>query len=219
MLDAATVQAGRGVLWARAAITGSVACFLGVAGHVVGGGLLPGPGWLALALAWSVLMVVPVLVRPASAGRLAALMATTQTGVHLLLSATAGHAPGAGHGTGHGTGHGAHRHSSAHADPGTLAVPPADPLGDLAAHAPMMAAHLAVVAVVALWLAHGERCLWTVLALTGRRVLAVAFLSLPPPPAAPAVGAALDTDLGAVVLRRLWSTRDHGRRGPPLLVR
>ena len=52
-------------------------------------------------------------------------------------------------------------------------------INDLSAHAPMMAVHLAAAVLVGLWLGYGERCLWTVLALTGRRVLAAAWLLTP----------------------------------------
>ncbi len=43
----------------------------------------------------------------------------------------------------------------------------------------MMVAHLAAAALVALWLAHGERCLFSVLALTARLLLALVRPALP----------------------------------------
>jgi hypothetical protein len=42
----------------------------------------------------------------------------------------------------------------------------------MTAHAPMMAVHLVAAALVGLWLAYGERCLWTMIAVTGRRLFA-----------------------------------------------
>jgi hypothetical protein len=98
---------------------------------------------------------------------------------------------------------------------------PALPIGhlveDLSAHAPMMAAHLAAAALVGLWLAHGERCLWTLIALSGRRVLAAVLLLVPVPtaPRARWRHAAVVTLAGP---RSLWLVRPDSRRGPPVLA-
>ncbi|MGB0101510.1 MAG: hypothetical protein WBP61_14630 [Nocardioides sp.] len=220
------------VLWARAAIVGCVAFLLGVVGHVSAEGLLPGPVLLVALLTASVLLSVPLLDRQASPVRLVALLVGGQVAIHVLLTATAGHVgdrvaatSGAGGSLaqlpvvdGRRTGSlqqayegmGGASHSAA----------PALPLGhlvdDLSAHAPMMAAHLAAAAVVGLWLAYGERCLWAVLALTGRRVLAVALLLVPV--VLPATRLVATVDRTPRLPRVRWHLSPQLRRGPPLLA-
>ena len=78
----------------------------------------------------------------------------------------------------------------------------------------MMAAHLAAAALVALWLAHGERCLWTVIALAAGVLLAL--LDRPVPLPAPALVRATAVLRAPAVVRRLARSLD--RRGPPLLL-
>ena len=98
-----------------------------------------------------------------------------------------------------------------------MALAPTLPVGhlidDLSAHAPMMAAHLAVAALVGLWLGYGERCLWTLIALTGRRILAAAWALRPVArrPARPAVDA-VRAPAGPL---SVWLVRPDSRRGPP----
>ncbi|MFC6343996.1 hypothetical protein ACFP8W_18600, partial [Nocardioides hankookensis] len=100
------------------------------------------------------------------------------------------------------------------------ALAPTLPVGhlisDLSAHAPMMVAHLVVAALVGLWLAYGERCLWTILALTGRRILAAAW-AIQPVVAAPRL-TLLDSVLAPAGPRSVWLVRPDSRRGPPLLA-
>ena len=79
-------------LWVRALFVGSIAFFLGVAGHVMADGLLPGPAFLTALLGLSILLAVPVLNRPASPLRLVAMLVGGQTVIHLVLSVTSGHA-------------------------------------------------------------------------------------------------------------------------------
>jgi hypothetical protein len=224
------------VLWARAALVGSIALFLGVAGHVTADGLLPGPLFLAALLVCSVALSGPMLRRPASARRLVAMLVGGQTLIHLVLSATAGHAgDSAGPASSPATRHGSdglgtlpvvdgHRVGSLQdAYEGMTAQPsmaPTLPVGhlidDMSAHAPMMVAHLTAAALVGLWLAHGERCLWTILALTGRRILAV-VRPLAPLPRAPQSPTAEVDHTPAVPVSR-WQAGPHSRRGPPLLL-
>jgi len=71
--------------------------------------------------------------------------------------------------------------------------------------------------LVGLWLAAGERCLWTLVALTSRRLAGLVRPVLP-------VTVAVDSRRSYVVdrtpalPRRLWATRHVCRRGPPLLA-
>jgi len=79
----------------------------------------------------------------------------------------------------------------------------------------MMAAHLAAAALVGLWLAYGERCLFAVLAMTGRRILLAAW-ALPPVAAVPSLS--FDRDRVLPGPRSPWLIRPDARRGPPLLA-
>jgi hypothetical protein len=221
------------VLWARALVVGSLAFFLGVVGHVTADGLLPGPAFLATLLAMSVLLSAPMLSRPASSVRLVAMLVGGQTLLHLVLSLSAGHAgdratsagaaPSRAAGNlpvldGRRVGSLQDAYTGASDQHGALA--PSLPVGhlidDLSAHAPMMAAHLAVAALVGLWLGYGERCLWTLLALTGRRILAAAW-ALGPVVATLRVPA-LEAGRAPAGPRSVWLVRPDSRRGPPFLA-
>jgi hypothetical protein len=222
------------LLWLRALLVGSLAFFLGVVGHVSADGLLPGTVLLVGLLAMSVLLSAPMLSRPASTVRLVLMLVGGQTLLHLVLSVTAGHAgdraPGSGtvRATalgdlpvldGRRVGSLQDAYNGAGDQPGALA--PTLPVGhlvtDLSAHAPMMAAHLAVAALVGLWLAYGERCLWTVIALTGRRILAATW-AIQPVVGVPARVRAVDAARAPIGPRSVWLVRPHSRRGPPLLA-
>lgn len=220
-------------LWLRALLAGSFACFLGTAGHVMADGLLPGTPYLLALYAGTVLASLPFLARPASRLRMLVLLVGGQTFIHLCFTLSAGHvgdprrtpaAPAHDAGPaslpvvdGHRVG------SFQDAFTGTAAQPattPTLPIGhlvaDLQAHAPMMAAHLAAAALVALWLAHGERLLFSVLAITAGLVLALVRPVLPvavPLTAPPSYAARTSTRL-----RRLLLVRPAQRRGPPLLA-
>lgn len=224
------------LLWARAAVVGISAFTLGAIGHVTADGLLPGPVLLTLLAAATVLLSAPMLARPASRTRLLALLVGGQTVIHTVLTATAGHVGDATrpHRDGltadpvgslpvvDGRRVGSFQDamtSGAGTDTGSVA--PAVPIGhlldDLTAHAPMMAVHLAAAALVALWLAHGERCLWTVLALLGHRITVVVLTVLPVVPR-PTSLRRYARDLAPAGPRSVWLTRPDTRRGPPLLL-
>jgi len=222
------------VLWARALAVGSIAFFLGVVGHVMADGLLPGPLFLAGLLVCSVLLGVPMLNRPAGRLRLVALLVSGQTFIHLVLSVAAGHAGDAATATtpsagatglrtlptvdGHRVGSLQDAYHGMSGQPSSMApsLPVGHLLNDLSAHAPMMVAHLAAAALVGLWLARGEAYLWTILALTGRRIVAAVLLVLPVD--APTPSTATASDRLPVVARSLWLVRPDSRRGPPLLA-
>jgi hypothetical protein len=221
------------VLWARAALLGFVAFFLGVVGHVTADGLLPGPAFLAVLLGMSVVLSAPVLSRQATPLRLVGLLVGGQTVIHLVLSVTAGHAgdrtatAGASRSSvigalptvdGRRVGSLQDAYDGAAHQSGGLApsLPVGHLLNDLSAHAPMMAVHLAAAALVGLWLAYGERCLFALIALTGRRVLTVALVLRPvvlPPRLTP-----VDAEAAPSGPRSVWLVRPDSRRGPPLLA-
>jgi len=101
--------------------------------------------------------------------------------------------------------------------PGGLAptLPVGHLIDDLTAHAPMMAAHLAVAALLGLWLGYGERCLWTLIALTGRRILAAVWL-LQPVAALTSRVRHSDAVRAPAGPLSVWLVRPDSRRGPPL---
>ena len=221
------------VLWVRAAVVGVLAFALGVLGHVSADGLLPGPAFLAALLVCSVALSAPMLNRPTSSPRLVAMLVGGQTFIHLVLTVTAGH-----------RGDGSSGLTGAHAAAGLRSLPtvdgrrvgslqdayqgmsgqpsslaPALPVGhlvdDLSAHAPMMAVHLVAAVLVGLWLGYGERCLWSILALTGRRLLLGWRVVAAVCPAPTRVGHEHRTPAVRV---SLWQSRPRSRRGPPLLA-
>lgn len=228
------------VLWTRALVVASACFFLGVAGHVTADGRLPGLPVLIAFFAVSVLLSVPMLTRPASTARVVAVVSVGQTLLHVLLGATAGHvgddAPAATTDlgtTGRGTtvpgatgslpmvdGRRLGSLQDAYAPVAGVDAPrPVLPVGhlldDVQANAPMMAAHLAVAVLVGLWLARGERALWTLVALAGRQV--VPEVVVHHPVGLPARVVPLPAHrLPVRTTGHLASPRS--RRGPPLLV-
>lgn len=213
---------------------------LGVVGHVSADGLLPGPALLTALLVGSVLLSAPLLSQRASALRLVAMLVGGQTGIHLALSITAGHAgdgpvhrgPHAGphaampttvgtlptvDGRRVGSLQDAYEGMTGHSASATPTLPIGHLIADLTAHAPMMAVHLVAAALVGLWLAYGEHCLWTLIALTGRRLL-VAGWALVGPVLQPAPRLRATVDRVPVRPRPSWYVRPHSRRGPPALL-
>ena len=222
------------VLWLRALLVGSFAFFLGVAGHVMANGLLPGAAFLVVLFVVMVVASVPMLVRPGSRVRMLALLVGGQTFIHLCLTLTAGHvgdpkeihqgSPRDGGMTQLPIVDGRRVGSFQDAFAGTNTQPSQTPtlpihhlIADMSAHAPMMAAHLAAAALVALWLAHGERNLYSVVTLTGSLVLSLLRPVLPV--AAPVLSRpSFAGEDVADRLRVLLLTRPVSRRGPPLLA-
>lgn len=224
------------VLWARALLVTLLAVFLGAAGHVTAEGLLPGPGVLALVVVVGSVVSASVLARPASTLRVVALLVVGQAGVHAVLTATGGHV-----GDGPAAAHGPLPHvggavvlpvvdgrrvgslQQAH-EAGTHALAPALPVGhlvsDVSDHAPMMLVHLVAAVLVGLWLAVGERSLWTLVALASTAslrplLLALALLRATRVPVT--TGAAVPAAEPAPRTTHLLA-RCVVRRGPPLLA-
>lgn len=220
------------VLWARAVLLTSLAVFLGAAGHVTADGLLPGPGVLALVVVLGSVVSAALLSRPASTVRIVVLIALGQAGVHAVLTATGGHvgdgaaqalAPVRRSGAlpvvdGRRVGSLQDAYDVGHAS--TPSLPVGHLVGDLGVHAPMMVVHLLAAVLVGLWLAAGERSLWTLVALASAAVLrplllAVALLRTGGPPALPPVAARREAP--RLRVPHLLA-RSVVRRGPPLLA-
>ena len=179
------------VRWARALFAGSFAYFMGMVGHVMADGQTPGTASLIVLFPMVVVGSVPFLARPVSALRMLVLLAGGQTFIHVSLDVTAGQHDDPSPAS---VGHGSH---------GLLQL---DFLADLSAH-------LVAAALVALWLARGERRVFTAIQLTARRLLTLVR---------PAVlvtvrlvrGATVTTVVG-VGFRDLLLGRAVSRRGPP----
>jgi hypothetical protein len=223
------------LLWGRASVVGLIAFGLGVLGHVTADGLLPGPVLLAALAAMSVLFSVPMLARPASTLRMVVLVVGGQAATHLALTVTAGHAGDRAQATAGpaptvagyvptlpevdgrrvGSLFDAYRGIVEPAHSTTPVLPVGHLINDLSAHAPMMAAHLVASALVGLWLAYGERCLFTVVALTRRRRGVVVPAALP---VVPVRRRTAIVDRVPSVPPALLLVRPHPRRGPPVLL-
>ncbi len=219
------------LLWGRASVVGVLAFTLGVVGHVGADGLLPGPAMLAMLLMLSVGFSVPVLARPAGAVRLMVLTVGGQAGTHLFLTLSAGHdgdsVPSArstfgvdaalqlpvvdGHRTGSMLD--AYRAMAETPASVTPVLPIGHLVGDISAHASMMAVHLGASALVGMWLALGERCLWDLVALVRRRLLVVLAAFGPCVTLTPRLSRVVDRVPSSS--RTLWYAGPNSLRGPP----
>ncbi|WP_107772831.1 hypothetical protein [Nocardioides sediminis] len=223
------------LLWGRAGVLSGFTFLVGALGHVTGGGLLPGLPGLVLLLAVGTALAATFLTRPASARLLVSLVVGGQVLVHGALSLTAGHA--GGHHTAPApapdaapaplpgalpTSNGGRIGSLQDHYEATVGVPAAtgltvpDPAA-LLEHAPMFLAHAAAGVLVGLWLAAGERAVWTLLALAVRTVLAPLVVLLPPTPTRrPRPAVVHRHPLHRSPLDRV--ARSVVRRGPPALL-
>jgi hypothetical protein len=189
-----TSRATPALVWSRATLLATVVVVVSALGHVLADGLLPGAVAMAGLLLATTVVSARFLVRQASTPRLVALLVGGQAVIHGVLSLLAGH--GTGHVTAQGPaasgagfvfdGRQVERTGSYFdqveamqaAAPGLAAgsgrAGPGHLLDHLAAQSvPMLLAHLAAVALLGVWLAAGERALWTVLTLAGSRLLDV----------------------------------------------
>jgi hypothetical protein len=177
---------GPALRWSRAALLGAVTMSVGAVAHVTAGGLVPGTTALLVLSATCVLAVAPFLGRPASTVRAVVLLMAGQAMIHAALTSLAGHrgdpAPSSAapvpspeplslgaDGRRVGSLYDQVYGSQTGVSPTSLSVPA--PIQHLLAdvtgpNALMALAHFAAAAVIGLWLAVGERALWTVLALT-----------------------------------------------------
>ncbi|KQY51661.1 MULTISPECIES: hypothetical protein [unclassified Nocardioides] len=218
----------------RGAVLAFVALSTGVVAHVAANGLLPSVPTLvafyllaAVGLGW-------FLRRPATTLRIVALTVGGQTVVHAMLTMTSGHAGDAAHTVGTApvaparpeslVGSGSPMEQYAAARPqvqSDFALPHAmhHLIADMTgAHAPMMVLHLCAAALVGLWLAVGERAIWTLLALAAAVVVPslrqlLAGLALPAPLAAAPAAFERSAPPHLTTL-----ARSVVRRGPPALL-
>lgn len=219
------------LLWWRAGIVSAMTFLVGALGHVTSGGRLP--SWFAVLAMFAVGTTISAafLARPASARRIVAIVVLGQSAAHWLLSLSAGHAGDSG----------APVSAPGPASPVTLPVSSGARVGSLQDHyeamvgapasgaaltlpdpaalldhAPMFVAHTLVAVLVGLWLAAGERALFSVLSLVFTAVVAL-FVD--------AVPALVPARRGAPLRRRPATppclarvARIVVRRGPPALL-
>lgn len=183
---------GTALRWTRALFLAVVALCTGAMAHASANGILPGRAELAALLVVCAVGAAALLGRPASTRRVVLLLLACQTFIHAGLTALAGHRgdPLPAHaatslvsqplrvpiGTGRRMGSLFDQVAVAQPAGGSidLTVPYwlqhiiADMTGQ---HALMAVGHLAAGALVGLWLAAGERALWTLVSLTTQLVV------------------------------------------------
>src|SRR6478735_767691 len=200
--------------WTRAGTVATVATLLAVGAHVQAGGPAPSLPVLAFLVLGLTAASATLLAGPASTVRVVLLTAGGLVVAHQVLTAPSAPAaarsptPGMAGMAGHHTGH-VGEHGAPDAAPGVGALAPhllgADPR--------MMAAHLAAAVVVGLWLAAGERAVWTLLTDIWRSLrLPVSTAPSTPVPAGAAAPRLAGTTLARMVAGSVV------RRGPPPLL-
>jgi hypothetical protein len=212
--------------WLRALMLASVLFSSGLAGHASTGGVTPAASALIPLFALTVLFVVAFVgtpIGPACAGALllggqgllhgafqllggsniatATTMCGADNGVAAMPAATSSHLMT------HAGGHASH-------DCATSLI--------AGGHLAMLLAHLAAAVVVGVWLAAGERALWTMFAFTARRVVdgwrmatALARALIGTVVVGPS-GGQPDGGPVCVVRRSVWASWVAARRGPPV---
>lgn len=223
-------KATPGLRLLRAAVLAFVALSTGAVAHVTAEGYLPSMTGMALLYIACTVGMAMFLSRPATTARIVALTVVGQVGVHMMLSLMAGHVgdapaarspapaptpidPAAG-----GTVFDQYNAARPQID-ADFAIPGAVThlISDMStgAHAPMMVLHLVAAVLVGLWLAIGERALWTLIALAGTVFIPVRLALLPKPQVAPTSPAArTQSSLHHLVTL----ARSVVRRGPPSLL-
>lgn len=233
-----TTEAGPALRLARAVALTGVATVLGTVAHTLAGGRLPGATGFTVLVLLLVAGACPLLTRAASTGRIVALVAGGQTVVHTVLTATAGHAgdgvttrpappvvPVPSESVLASTRRVGNLADQLHPQLATgHADGPAVPdwvlhlLADLQpSQLPMALAHLLAAVGVGLWLASGERALFTLLTLAAAPVLRLLAPIAAPVRLAP-VRAPRARFLLRAVRREVLLSSCLARRGPPRLV-
>jgi hypothetical protein len=149
--------------WTRAAVLAATGVIAGSLFHAAADGRHPGSAAVLAIWVVSTVAAAPLLGAELGTTRVVALLVAWQAGVHAALGGLGGHAPAAAPA-------GDHTAHAAHVDPGAIQVL----IETLSAHAPMALGHAAAAALVGLWLAAGERALWSLLALSQQRLGVVA---------------------------------------------
>ena len=201
--------AGWTLRYVRAAVLSSGALGLAALAHVSAGGLLPDVWAFVAMLAVCTLASGTRLGREAPRVEIVALLVAGQTILHGVMTALSGHA-------------------------GDLEPPPANLEHALShavehlaedltwAHAPMMLGHLAAAVATGLWLAYGERTLWSlvrlVAAATGT-ILRVLDLPAAGPAGDDRAHRAVERFEFTTAIRQALLSTTHVRRGPPAVLR
>jgi hypothetical protein len=195
----------------------------GLAGHAAAGGVTPVPSLLVPLFVLTVFAVAPFAGGPMNPARSLALLVGGQGMLHAALQLLSGATGTAmptpcGAGTGVPASSSTSSHLMTHLDAAASHGSVMSLMGG--GHLVMLLAHLAAAVAVGLWLAAGERALWTLLALTARRVVdALGTVTA----VARGVGTLvvsrprLQTGWGLrwVIRRSVWVTGVVARRGPP----
>lgn len=215
----------------RGAVLAFVVMSTGIVAHVTADGLLPSVPALVALFVGCALAFGWLLSRPATATRIVLLTVGGQTFVHGVLTMTSGHvgdtpasagpAPAPPPMPAGGSGSLMEQYEAARPQvEAQLALPAGVQhlVSDLTGpHAPMMVLHLLAAALVGIWLAVGERALWTVLALAVAAAVPVLRLALgwsvPASVRVPTAGSAPSAPAHLVTL-----ARSVVRRGPPALL-
>lgn len=204
---------GTPLRWFRAGLLALVASLAGAIAHVSAGGRLPSATSVVLLVAILTCLCAALLGRVASKIRVVALVIGGQTFIHVALTVLAGHAgpspPSAHHAPGPPT-------SAQPAPPMDQVLVPnglTHVVPDLTGpDALMTVAHLCAGAAIGLWLASGERALFTLLALMAGAALRVCTT----PAILPASRSATLAVPARVACRpRIQQSHSFGRRGPP----
>ncbi|GAA1923116.1 hypothetical protein [Nocardioides hwasunensis] len=201
----------------RALLLAAVVVAAGTFAHVSAAGAMP--GWASMLTLYAVVAgaCAVVLGGEASALRLVTLTVGGQVVVHGVLSGLGGHAAGAA--MAHGP-HGEMVHPGGGPSPAWLT----HGIDDMVAHPVMAATHIGAAAAVALWLAVGERALWTLVRLarcSARSLLARAAVAVGLHPVVLLAGrravGVRRVALDPLPLLPVWS-RGPARRGPPVAL-
>lgn len=209
--------------WTRAATVATAATLLAVGAHVHADGHAPSLSVLFFLVLGLTGAFAILLARPASTSRVVLLTVGGQLVAHYVLTAASGHAANvsaiagmkpanmqgmAGQRTGQHAGlmfeHGA-----------SSAVPTSESLLSqlMSLDTRMMAAHLAAAVVVGLWLAAGERAVWTLLTHIWRSLRLPVSMA----PSTPVPGSSPAPQLAGTTLARI-AAGSVVRRGPPPLL-
>ena len=168
-----TPVAGPGLRLARGGLLAAATLGVAVWAHSSADGNLPGSAGLVAIWALTTAVAAGLLARPASVRRVVLLLCSGQGVLHLLLSVVAGHGarPAPTSGPHYYATHSMLADSAPAAATHGMAAELTSGLGGLLGHLTsgaglrMIATHLVAAAVVGLWLAAGEKALWS--ALTG----------------------------------------------------
>lgn len=167
---------------ARTAAFAAVCVTLAGLAHILGGGSAPAPWTAALGLAGVSGLGLALCGRERSAGTINMVLIGAQLGLHELF---------AGEGASYVLMHG---HTQ----------------GGLAVNAGMLLTHLTATVITGLWLSRGEAAIWSLLRRLGRRLLLVAPVAVPVPPADAPIVYTRVVPLGPDFRHSV------ARRGPPL---